>query len=287
MTRRCASGLATFVTLLSLTSCGGSPGGPGPITPPPPSQPANVPPTIESIALGAERAEVGEEITVTATVRDPETAVAQLQYAWTADGGTFSGEGASVRWRPPADRATPAEYTMRLTVTETYGNADASGVRPTHVVAATSTGSVRVHNSPGEIGALALGFLREFATSTIPADIAVRNFTDSCRGKSDERSEVADNRVYYEILGSSLNLVNTSVAPSRLAGTARVACGFTSRIKACQPGRPGCVVGATEKVAGDCVLTTVYEQRRWWLCTSTFENGVTLPSTRWLFGAPR
>jgi hypothetical protein len=30
-------------------------------------------------------------------------------------------------------------------------------------------------------------------------------------------------------------------------------------------------------VAGDCVLTSVYEQQRWWLCTSTFQNGVQFP----------
>jgi hypothetical protein len=47
------------------------------------------------------------------------------------------------------------------------------------------------------------------------------------------------------------------------------------------------VVGATEKVAGDCVLTTVYEQRRWWLCNSSFENGVQLPSMRGFFGVHR
>ena len=81
--------------------------------------------------------------------------------------------------------------------------------------------------------------------------------------------------------------MNASMANSRVTGAARVACGFTSRIKACQAGRLDCVVGATEKVAGDCVLTTVYEQRRWWLCNSTFENGVALPSMRGFFGAHR
>jgi hypothetical protein len=268
-------------------SCGGSPSGPGPVTPPPPTQPLNSPPTIEGITIGAERAEVTDEVAVAATVRDAETAVSELQYAWSADGGTFSGDGASVKWRPPADRATPAEYTMRLTVTETYGVADASGVRPKNVVTATSTASVRVHNSPREIGDLALGFLRDFATSAIPADVAVRDFSDSCRGKSDERSQIADNRHNYEILASSLSLVNVGVATSRVAGNAQVACGFTSRVKACQADRPACVVGSTEKVAGNCVLTTVYEQRRWWLCDSSFRDGVDLPTARAFFGEHR
>jgi hypothetical protein len=266
-------------------SCGGSPSAPAPVTPTP--QPANQPPAIESIAIGVERAEVGDRVPVVATVRDQETPVTDLQYAWSADGGTFEGQGASVVWLPPADRATPAEYTMRLTVTETYGVADTSGVRPKNVVSATSTSSVRVHNSPKEIGDMSLGFLRDFATSAIPPDVAIRDFSDSCKGKAAERSDVTDNRQNYEILASSLNLVNASVASSRLTGGARISCAFTSRIKACQAGRQGCVVGATEKVAGDCVLSTVYEQRRWWLCNSSFENGVALPSMRGFFGVHR
>ena len=286
--RRLLSSLAWVIPVVLTLSCGGSPSAPGGTpTPTPPAQPTNQPPTIESIAIGVERAEVGDRVPVSATVRDQETPVADLQYAWSADAGTFEGQGASVVWLPPADRATPAEYTMRLTVTETYGVADTSGVRPKNVVSATSTASVRVHNSPREIGDMSVGFLRDFATSAIPADIAVRDFSDSCKGKASERADITDNRQNYEILASSLNLANASMASSRLTGGARVACGFTSRIKACQAGRLGCVVGATEKVAGDCVLTTVYEQRRWWLCTSTFENGVALPSMRGFFGAHR
>jgi hypothetical protein len=46
-------------------------------------------------------------------------------------------------------------------------------------------------------------------------------------------------------------------------------------------------VGSTEKVKGDCVLTSVYEQRRWLLCDSRFENGVNLPLARAFFGEDR
>ena len=157
--RRRVSSLAWVIPVVLTLSCGGSPSAPGGTpTPNPPAQPTNQPPTIESIAIGVERAEVGDRVPVSATVRDQETPVADLQYAWSADAGTFEGQGASVVWLPPADRATPAEYTMRLTVTETYGVADTSGVRPKNVVSATSTASVRVHNSPREIGDMSRGF---------------------------------------------------------------------------------------------------------------------------------
>jgi hypothetical protein len=289
VSRRAAAGcLAGVLTVVLIASCGGgTPNSPGPIPQPPPTPPANSPPVIDAITIGVERAEVTDDVVVTATVHDAETAVNQLQYAWSADGGTFSGEGASVKWRPPADRATPAEYVMRLTVTETYGLADASGVRPKNVVTGASTNSVRVHNSPKEVGDMSLGFLREFATSSIPADIAVRDFSDNCSGKAAERSDISDNRHNYEVLASSLTLVNVSIAASRLTGSARIACGFTSRIKACTSDHPNCLIGSTEKVQGECVLNTVYEQRRWWLCSSAFENGVQLPSMRGFFGAHR
>jgi hypothetical protein len=225
--------------------------------------------------------EVAEEVTVSATVRDPETAVGDLQYAWSAEGGTFSGEGASVQWRPPPDADTPADYVLELTVTETYGAADANGVRPSHTVKATS--AVRVHDSPDEIGDLAMAFLRDFARSSVPPDDAVREFSDSCKGKSDEREDIEFNRKYFDIVSSSLRLVNTRVASGRMTGSARVACGFTSRVKACPPGRTDCKVGVTERVTGDCDVTTVYEERRWWLCSSSF-HGDRLSSMRWFFG---
>jgi hypothetical protein len=41
----------------------------------------------------------------------------------------------------------------------------------------------------------------------------------------------------------------------------------------------------TERVSGDCDLTSVYEQRRWWLCTSNFNNGVLHPFMRAFFGS--
>jgi hypothetical protein len=272
-----------MLAVLLLSACGGGPAGPGPVPPPPPPPPGNAPPTIESVTLGTERIEVAEEVTVTATVRDPETPVGELQYAWSAEGGTFSGEGASVRWRPPADAATPADYVLELTVTETYGAADANGTRPSHTVKASSA-AVRVHDSPGEIGGLAMAFLRDFARSTVKPDDAVREFSDSCEGKSDEREDIEFNRKYFDIISSSLRLVNTSVASTRMAGSARVACGFTSRLKACPPNRTDCKVGVTERVSGDCIVETVYEERRWWLCESSF-HGDRPSSMRWFFGA--
>ena len=95
-------------TVAFAIGCGGSPMDPGPVPPPPATNQA---PNIESITTSAQRIEVDETVTVTASVRDAETPADQLIYEWSADGGTFAGQGASVTWRPAGDAATPANVT--------------------------------------------------------------------------------------------------------------------------------------------------------------------------------
>ena len=267
-----AAGLV--LALIVSGSCGGSPMSPGPVTPPVIT--VNTPPVVESIVASATRAEVETDVTLTATVRDAETPVAQLKYEWRADAGTFTGEGASVRWRAPKGATTPADHAVRLTVTETYGTPNAVGGSQQNIVNATSP-VIRLHDSPKELGDMALRFLGDFANSSVSPSTCVREFSDGCRGKSDERSDIEFNREHFLITGSSLRLLNTRVASSGLAADTTVACTFTSRLTKCEPGSVGCSVGSVGTVAGDCVLTSVYEQQRWWLCTSTFQNGVQFP----------
>ena len=272
-----------LVVMAMTAACGDSPVKPGPIVPPPP---ANNPPTVESITLSSTRIEADTDISVAATVRDTETPVEQLAYAWSADAGTFSGTGAAVRWRAPKEAATPAEYTLRLAVTETYGSTSSTGTRPQHVINATSA-AVRVHDSPKEIGEMALRFLRLFASSTVGSDLALQEFSDSCSGKRAEKSDIDDNRRDFTILSSSLTLSSARVTSPWSRGDARVRCSFSSRRVNCPAGSPStCRVGATESVAGDCNLTAVYEQQRWLLCDSTF-SGTLLPATYGFFGRPR
>ena len=115
----------------------------------------------------ATRAEVETDVTLTATVRDAETPVAQLKYEWRADAGTFTGEGASVKWRAPKGATTPADYAVRLTVTETYGAAQQNVVNATSPV-------IRLHDSAKEIGDLALRFLGDFANSLVSPSTCIR-----------------------------------------------------------------------------------------------------------------
>jgi hypothetical protein len=254
--------------LLSSSGCGSSHPGPAPSPPPP----ANTAPAIDSIDVSAERVEVDTEVSVNALVRDAETPVEQLKYEWKADAGTFSGEGASVKWRAPKDDPTPKDYAITLTVTETYGAPDAAGNRPQNVVSA-KTGNIRVHNSKKEVGDLAMAFLTDFANSSIPASVCLRDFSDTCAGtKQAEKDDIDDNRSHVDILNSSLKLERVTVSGFS-NGTANVSCSFTSKVKKCDVGDTACVIGHVGTVSGDCFLTAVYEQQRWWLCDSKFLNG--------------
>ena len=277
--------LACVIASASLYACGGSPMNPGP--PPPPPAP-NQAPVVESIASDVSRAEVETDVRFTATVRDAETAVDQLIFEWAADAGTFTGQGPSVTWRPPGNANTPADFVIRLTVREQYGTAPPGGQRPEHRVTANSN-PVRVHNSPKELGDMAMRFLNDFANSSVSPDTCVREFSDSCPEKEDERDQIADNRRDYQILSSSLSLRDVTVSSDRMSGRMRVDCAFTSRVLACVPNTtvPNCSVGATERVVGDCVLTAIYERNRWWLCESRFVNSQLLaqPARRGFWSA--
>ena len=262
---------AAILLLVLAAGCGDPPIAPDP--PPPPPPPVNTVPVIESVTVSADRVEVDAHVTVTAAVRDLETPPERLQFAWTANAGSFSGSGLSVTWRSPKGPATPADYTLTLTVTEVYGTGQQ------HMVTGSSP-PVRVHDSPREVADIAMRFLGDFANSSVLADAAVRDFADSCTGKRDERDQIQDNRRKYTIQASTLIPRETRIQSSVFAEQ-RVSCEFISTIKNCIPSDgPDCRVGATEHVRGDCDLTAVYEQRRWWLCTSNFNNAVLLPSMK-------
>jgi len=268
------------LTCCLTSGCGGSSSSPTPVSqssssPPPSAGPSvNIAPVIESISASSERVEVDSEITLTAVVQDQETPIEQLNFEWKADAGTFSGDGAVVKWRAPKDIKTPAEFEMRLTVTETYGSPTAAGVRLQNVTNGSLPG-IRVHNSNKELEDLSLQFLTDFAHSDVSASTCVRDFSDSCRGKSEERGDIEANRTHFDILNYSLSTKSITVGSSRLSANMVIACSFTSRIKACDPGDKACAVGDVGTAKGDCVLTGKYENGRWWLCVSHFVGKLT------------
>jgi hypothetical protein len=220
--------------------------------------------------------EVDTAVELTATVEDLESTADKLIFSWSATAGTFTGEGAKVTWKGPADLATPTNVTLTLTVRERYPALDELGQLVTKEHSVTGTATVRVHNSTKELSEMGLSFLNKFATSSVSPEACLVDFSDSCNGKRDELRDIENNRDKFIVLDSSLGTPHfTALAPYDSAEML-VSCSFQSRIVKCLPGETSCVVGATEEATGDCRLTAVYEQERWWLCDSRFLTAMPL-----------
>jgi hypothetical protein len=252
-----AAGTLAFASL----SCSGNPSSPTPS--PSNATVTNTPPVVQSVTASASRVEADQELQLTAVVQDAETAVSDLTYAWSATPlpGTFSGTGASVRWRAPTGATTPDLYTLTLTVTERYTS---GGVQKTN----QASGSVQVHynDSSAEIRNLVSQFLTDFGTFSVTPEQCVRNFSDSCPGKAEELSNIRDNRREVHIESATFN-------PSAFAITVNSA-GTKANIDA-----PCTFKDNLGTTSGDCLLTAVYESFKWLLCDSHY-TGVATPNAR-------
>src|SRR5262249_15836992 len=150
-----------------------------PVTPTPTPTPTpdnNAPPVISSLTAASQRAEAGENLTVTSIVLDSETLPDQLVYDWSASpvSGTFTGTGRQVAWRPPFLQA-PGVYTVTLRVTENYTS---NGVGKQNNVSS----SVQVHynDSYQDVNKISMRFLTQlFPDYSVPASQAVQDFSDS------------------------------------------------------------------------------------------------------------
>jgi hypothetical protein len=265
-----AVGLAGAALIATLSiGCGSSPTNPGSVTPPapPPSTAVNTPPVIDGITASATRAEVDTDVTLTATVHDAETPVSQLKFEWKADAGTFTGTGATVTWRAPKGVATPVNYTIKLTVTETFG----TGGSQTNVVDGSAP-AIRVHDSPKELGAIGTTFLDRFGDSSVSPQTCLVDFSDGCSGKADELHDIERNRKHFLILSHSLGTPRVTYVPSANRADMIIRGTYTSRIVNCTDWPTAewgpCVLNSVGTVTFDDSLPSVYENGRWWLCAS-------------------
>ena len=237
-----------------------------PPTPPTPPVVNNQPPVIVSVLASVERVEAGGEVEVVATVTDAETPVDRLTYTWSAmpAGGTFSGTGARVRWTAPAGATSPDTYRFVVNVTEQYTS---EGRLQTNTVTSSSAGT-HYNDSVAEITAIATQFYRDFATFSVSAADCVRNFSDRCSGKSEELRDIQDNRnrTDFRIAGGVL-----LGSPSVSVGSQRITAEYRQR---CQFEDIEIRNGRRWRVEGGCYLTAVYENWRWWLCESHFQEPI-------------
>ena len=267
------------IAALVLSGCGGNTTKPTPVTPPPVVEPPvvrNDAPIISSITVSSPRVEADQTVVATAFVSDAETPLDQLTYQWSATpvNGAFTGTGPIATWRAPRQQATPDLYTLKLLITEKY----TSGGQPKEN-SVSSTVQVHYNDSPTEITRISMRFLTElFPTYTIPAQQAVADFSDSCSEKASEYNDVANNRINFQILSGTYT--NVSVTPNSDRTFADVSGTCTFRDIPKDPKNPN--VGKTETVTGICRLTAIYENWKWWLCSSRFEGiGVTTSNLRY------
>jgi len=247
----------------------------------------NPPPKVTALVAQGSRpnepaqfADLGEQIAITATVTDAETPVDQLAFQWTADNGTLTGTGPSVAWKAPDNGTTPLESTIHLTIVERYVTTDSI----IHENTVTQTTTVSVHDSPKEVGDMAVQFLTDFSHSEVPPAIVVRNFTDTCRGKEDELDDVRHNRNCFVITDYSVGSPTTtiqfdSVCPFR-ARAADACVSVPVRWVSTGKGCPDELAnGATGVSEGTDWVTAVYQGSKWYLCDSDFEGSATSTAT--------
>jgi hypothetical protein len=249
------------------TGCNGGPGA-GPLPP----TTNNALPVVTSIVVKgsaprepAQYATLGETVNVAATVTDAETPVAQLTYEWTSNaGGSFGPPAATTTWTAPGStaNATPLNVTLTLTVTERFGTNQTNRV--------TATSIVNLHNSPKEVGDLAVLFLEEFSRQ-LPVDAVMRNFSANCPTAADERQDVINQQNAVSVISHSIGAPSTNVPFTGV-------CPFRSRMGDACSAIPVSWVssnkssGEISRSSGTDYVTAVLESNQWRLCASDYEE---------------
>jgi hypothetical protein len=122
-----------------------------------------------------------------------------------------------------------------------------------------STAQVRYNDMI--IGGLVSQFLGDFGNFSMSPDQCVRNFSNSCPGKTQELSDVQKNRKQVHITSAVFSVSSVVVNGSRADIVAP--CTFKDNL------------GTT---SGDCLLTAIYESSKWLLCDSNYK-GTATPSS--------
>ena len=259
---RAVCAVAVAVASAAPAGCDRTPAIVGP-SPLPPASTARTPPTIVSLTLSEpETTEVNRDVTVRAEITDADTTIDKLVLHWSASVGQVTGSGPTVTWRLPGSTVpTPVDVTITLTVVESF---QMPGQGPQEFRVSRDAPPLRVHDPVTELSEMALRYLvARFGTEVMEPAACLANFSDRCAGKAEEMAEIVAHRARYENLSSTAALGPITI--DRARGTAEILapCQFVSREIA---------TGTVATTTGDCFLTAVYEQRRWWLCSSTLLN---------------
>ena len=243
----------------------------------------NPPPVVTSVrSIGsrpnqpAEFVDLGETITLVATVTDSETAPSSLSYVWTGP-GTIVGSGSSVSWQAPSTvlTPTPAPTTVSLGVIESFTEGSI-----THRNVVTSSIVMQVHDSQNEIMSLGEDFLTLFSQSDQTTDQVLHNFSPTCDRGGGRDAEAGDVDRAHELYVQDFSKFRISRRPPvtfNFRGTCPVP--GTDRVMFNVDGCSSYDVhwevtykadGRREITDGIDWVTAVVENNRWRLCHSNF-----------------
>lgn len=265
---RAAAAIVGLVAALAVGCGRDTPQGPGQPSPVPP--PAVGAPAIAAIESPASRFEVAQDLTLTAVVVPGEGGGA-LTYEWKASAGTITGQGATATLRiDEGVVSTPVDVVVTLTVVKPYEALENGQIVQREYRVSRDAAPIRLHDSEAEAAQIAVRFLTElFADSNLPADKALVDFWPACRGTEEERRDIEDNRRTRLITGVEARVERVSFNQDFTAGEVRAACTFRDIERA---------TGQPTAVTGTCRLDVIYQEARWWLCSSTFHDARPVPT---------
>ena len=222
-------------------------------------------PVIQTIAVPLVRVEAGQEIPISAVVVDAETPLAQLAYDWTTSAGTISGTGATATWTHSRGVTSGRDITVTLTVTDTHDAVENNVIVKRQFVVSRTSSSFRVHHSDAESRELSRKFLIDlFGNSSVPPTECLVDFADICadvaNGRKDELIDVIDNRRDVHIRQATMLLQRNEWRDIDF-GTVHNAVLYDDYWLDGRLKPPTC---------GDFVITVVYVNGRWWICTSRY-----------------
>jgi hypothetical protein len=227
-------------------------------------------PSVQSIAMkvggrNVDRVEVERAVQLVATA-GASKAVSQLRYLWSVPVGEIEGDGPVVTWRVPKDITTPFEAKSSLEVIEGFPDFSTPLPFTTREQNVKVNGpTLFVNNSRTELSQMAHAFLVDrFGNSSVSPEACLVDFSDTCRGKEDELSDIQINRHMWLIRSAESAVTEIEFDPSMNSALVTSRCTFRDVER--QTGREH----ITE---ADCVLTAVYLKPRWWLCSSYTTRG--------------
>ncbi len=246
----------------------------------------NQPPSVSSIRSTGSRAnqpsafgDLGETLTLIASVSDNETAAAALTFEWSGQ-GTFGSPGATTTWTLPATLpTTPTPLTASLRVTETFTE---GGI--THRNTTTSNFVVQVHDSQKEILDAGVDFLTLWSNSSNSTDAVLHGFSTTCdggRGRSGEANDTNNAHAQFVQDFPRFTIARLPPVTFNFGG----ACGVPSSPPRSQPNVDACSAyqvhwevtiisgartGARDITEGIDYVSAALENNVWKLCHSDF-----------------